>query len=177
MTVKYFVVIGRQRPNEQQPNPKIYKLKVFAKNDVRAKSLFWKHLGNVGGRIKRANGQILTVHRIFDPEVTRVKNYGFWLKYRSRTGMHNMYREYRDTRIESAAQKLYDDMAGRHKAKTENIHILECREISDHEVKRPKIRQFLAADLKFKNPYKVPRAPTRSAFRVFSKRKLSTRMY
>ncbi|ETO32991.1 ribosomal protein L18a, component of cytosolic 80S ribosome and 60S large subunit [Reticulomyxa filosa] len=140
--LRYFVVIGRAKPTETNQNPKIYKLKVFCRNDVKAKSLFWKHMANFD-RIKKTQGQILAVHRILDRDPTRVKNFGFWLKYRSRMGIHNMYREYRDVTVDSAAQKLYDDMAGRHKAKPDNIHIIDCREISDHQVKRPRVRQFL----------------------------------
>lgn len=119
----------------------------------------------------------MAVHRIKDPEPLRVKNFGFWLKYQSRSGIHNMYREYRALSIEVAAQKLFDDMAGRHKAKAANIHIIDVREISDHEVKRDKIKQFLQPGLRFKNPFKVPRAPTRRDFRVFTKKPISTRPY
>ena len=114
---------------------------------------------------------------MLDPEPKRVKNFGFWLKYRSRSGTHNMYKEYRALTIEVAAQKLFNDMAGRHKAKGANIHIIDVREISDHEVKRDRIKQFLEPNLKFKNPFKVPRAATRRQFRVFTKKPISTRMY
>lgn len=115
------------------------------------------------------------MHTITDPEPLRVKNFGFWLKYHSRSGIHNMYKEFRALTINVAAQKLFDDMAGRHKAKAANIHIIDVREISDHDVKREKIKQFLAPNLKFKNPWKVPRAATRQKYRVFTKRPISTR--
>eukprot|EP01083_Nonionella_stella_P042458 114669_1 len=176
MPLRYYVVVGRAKPTKTNPEPKIYRLKVFARNDVRAKSKFWYHIANFD-RLKRANGQILAVHRILDPEPLRVKNFGFWLKYQSRSGIHNMYREYRALTVEVAAQKLFDDMAGRHKAKAANIHIIDVREISDHEVKRDKIKQFLTPGLKFKNPFKVPRAATRRQFRVFTKRPITTRQY
>mmetsp|Transcript_7529 Transcript_7529/g.9355 ORF Transcript_7529/g.9355 Transcript_7529/m.9355 type:complete len:177 (+) Transcript_7529:99-629(+) len=176
MVLKYFVVVGRAKPTKTNPDPKIYKIKVFAKNDVRAKSLFWYHLATFD-RVKRANGQILAVHTVPESDPKRVKNFGFWLKYYSGTGIHNMYREYRDLTLCGAAQKLYNDMAGRHKAKKDAIHIIDCREISDHEVKRDKIKQFIEPNLKFKNPTKVPRAPTKRAFRVFTKKRLTTRMY
>lgn len=117
------------------------------------------------------------MHCILDPEPKRVKNIGFWLKYRSRSGTHNMYKEYRALTISGAVRKLYDDMAGRHKAKKDNIHIIEVREIANHEVKRDRVKQFLTEGLKFKNPFKVPRAPTKRAFRVFSKKPLTTRQY
>mmetsp|Transcript_11083 Transcript_11083/g.17802 ORF Transcript_11083/g.17802 Transcript_11083/m.17802 type:complete len:178 (-) Transcript_11083:159-692(-) len=174
--LKYFVVVGRAKPTKAHPEPKIYRLKVFAKNDVRAMSKFWYHIANFD-RLKQANGQILAVHRVRDPEPLRVKNFGFWLKYQSRSGVHNMYKEYRAMSVEVAAQKLFNDMAGRHKAKADNVHVVDVREISDHEVKRHRIKQFLKPGLRFKNPYKVPRAPTKRAFRVFTKKPITTRFY
>ena len=105
-----------------------------------------------------------------------MKNFGFWLKYRSRSGIHNMYKEYRDVTVDRAAQKLFDDMAGRHKATKDNVHIIDVREISDHQVRRPRVRQFLVPNLKFRNPFKAYRAPTRRDVRIFSSKKLTSRM-
>merc|ERR1712150_112822 len=59
----------------------------------------------------------------------RVKNFGFWLKYQSRSGVHNMYREYRALSVEVAAKKLFMDMGGRHRAKKDNIHVIDVRNI------------------------------------------------
>lgn len=33
---------------------------------------------------------------MFEKSPLRVKNFGIWLRYDSRSGTHNMYREYRD---------------------------------------------------------------------------------
>ena len=35
-----------------------------------------------------------------------MKNFGMWIKYNSRSGTHNMYREYRDTNLNSAIDTL-----------------------------------------------------------------------
>ncbi len=35
-----------------------------------------------------------------------VKNYAIWLKYDSRSGTHNMYREYRDLTLTGAVDQL-----------------------------------------------------------------------
>ena len=51
------MVIGRAKPTETNPEPRIYRLRVFAPNDVRAKSKFWYHIANFD-RLKRANGQV-----------------------------------------------------------------------------------------------------------------------
>lgn len=49
--------MGRKKPTKANPDPKIYRLKVFARNDVRAKSKFWYHIANFD-RVKRAKGQV-----------------------------------------------------------------------------------------------------------------------
>ena len=86
-----------------------------------------------------------------------------------------MYKEYRDVTLDKAAQKLFDDLAGRHKAQRKDIHIIDVREISDHEVKRDRVSAFTQPNLKFKNPFRVPKAPTKRQFRVFTKRPISSR--
>jgi large subunit ribosomal protein L18Ae len=35
-----------------------------------------------------------------------IKNYAIWLKYDSRSGTHNMYREYRDLTLTGAVDQL-----------------------------------------------------------------------
>lgn len=44
--------------------------------------------------------------QITEKNTRYVKNYGIWIKYNSRSGTHNMYREYRDTSINSAIATL-----------------------------------------------------------------------
>ena len=34
--------------------------------------------------------------QIFEKKPEQIKNFGVWLRYDSRSGTHNMYREYRD---------------------------------------------------------------------------------
>ena len=36
-----------------------------------------------------------------------MKNFGVWVRYQSRTGYHNMYKEYRDTTLNGAIEQLY----------------------------------------------------------------------
>ena len=52
-----------------------------------------------------------------------MKNYGIWLRYDSRSGTHNMYKEYRDVSRTLAVQSLYQDMAARHRARFRSIHV------------------------------------------------------
>ena len=62
--------------------------------------------------LKRANGEILACSERFDTNPEVVKNFGIFLRYNSRSGTHNMYKEYRDTTRTGAVAKMFNDMAG-----------------------------------------------------------------
>jgi large subunit ribosomal protein L18Ae len=53
--------MGRKLPTEQDPVPKVYALRLFARNSVIAKSKFWYHLRRLL-KTKSAQGQILSVN-------------------------------------------------------------------------------------------------------------------
>jgi large subunit ribosomal protein L18Ae len=61
--VHTFLVVGRNHPSEQNPNPKIFKMRIFANDEVRAKSKFWYFLKRMN-KIKKAHGEILSVHEV-----------------------------------------------------------------------------------------------------------------
>ncbi len=44
--------------------------------------------------------------QIFEENPNVVKNYGIWLRYDSRSGTHNMYKEFRDITLNNAIDKL-----------------------------------------------------------------------
>ena len=37
---------------------------------------------------------------------TKIKNFGVWVRYQSRTGYHNMYKEYRDVTLNGAVEQV-----------------------------------------------------------------------
>ena len=37
---------------------------------------------------------------------TVIKNFGVWVRYQSRTGYHNMYKEYRDVTLNGAVEQV-----------------------------------------------------------------------
>ena len=49
-----YQIIGRHLPSEAKPDPKIYRMRIFAPNEVVAKSRFWYFLGKLR-KIKKAN--------------------------------------------------------------------------------------------------------------------------
>jgi ribosomal protein L20A (L18A) len=71
-----------------------------------------------------------------------VKNYAITVRYNSRTGIHNMYKEYRDTNLNSAVEQMYKEMAGRHRAARTNIQILTTSVIPASAARRAHVQQF-----------------------------------
>ena len=65
-----FQVVGRFVPNqkygEDDPQCKVYRMKIFAKNKVVARSRFWYFMGRLC-RVKKANGQIVSVNQVRAP--------------------------------------------------------------------------------------------------------------
>lgn len=57
----------------------------------------------------------------------KVKNFGIWLRYDSRSGTHNMYKEFREMSRTEAVEALYQDMAARHRARFGSIHVRSTR--------------------------------------------------
>ena len=45
---------------------------------------------------------LILFQQIFEKKPLRIKNFGIWLRYDSRSGTHNMYREYRDLTVAGA---------------------------------------------------------------------------
>ncbi|KAF8327258.1 putative 60S large subunit ribosomal protein [Cantharellus anzutake] len=157
-----FQIIGRHLPTEANPTPKLYRMRIFAPNPVVAKSRFWFFLSKLK-KIKKANGEIVSIDVIPEKEPGRVKNFGIWIRYDSRSGTHNMYREFRDLTRAAAVHTLYQDMASKHRARFSSIHIIRVQEIeNDEDIRRPYIQQLLDPKLRFPLPHRV--AKHRSKF-------------
>ena len=141
--------MGRKLPTEQDPNPKVYALRLFARNNVIAKSKFWYHLRRLL-KTKSAQGQILSVNEIFERRPGHIKTFGIVLKYQSRTGVHNMYKEYRDLTLNGAISQLHQEMAGNHRAHQDTISIIRTVVLnSKDEIRRPRSHLFRENGLKF----------------------------
>jgi len=50
-------------PTEANPTPKLYRMRVFAPNEVVAKSRFWYFLSQLR-KVKKANGEIVTLNQV-----------------------------------------------------------------------------------------------------------------
>ena len=117
-----YQVVGRHLPTETNPTPKLYRMRLFAPNTVVAKSRFWYFLMKLR-KVKKSNGEIVSLNVIHEKRPSKVKNFGIWIRYDSRSGTHNMYKEYREMSRTDAVEALYQDMAARHRARFRSIHV------------------------------------------------------
>lgn len=167
MKLRQFVVAGRRLPTEKDENPTVYRMRVFAPDEVKAKSRFWYFVKRLN-KIKPSHGEIVSVKEINEKRTTYVKTYGITIRYETRTGMTNMYKEYRDTSLNGAVGRLYQDMAGRHRARADTIHIVHTKAIHTHDkVKRATTGQFYNSTIRFPLLHETVRAPTKALRSTF----------
>ncbi|KAL5990306.1 hypothetical protein ACLOJK_011203 [Asimina triloba] len=202
-------------------------MKLWATNEVRAKSKFWYCLRKLK-KVKKSNGQVLavnepdnvspaspfswyvtpnrvvdchselrvvfglkhaidgylhiyyvnscslpkefsdlpTIGQIFEKNPTVVGNYGIWLRYQSRTGYQNMYREYRDTTLNGAVEQMYNEMASRHRVRFPCNQIIKTATVRCC-FHRASVSQFEGPQIKFRLVFKKARPPTRKLKTTF----------
>ncbi|KAL9931344.1 hypothetical protein V8E36_009741 [Tilletia maclaganii] len=149
-----YLVIGRHLPTERDPEPTLYRMRIFAPNTTVAKSRFWYFVRQLR-KMKKATGEIVAIHAIHEAKPLKVKNFGIWLRYNSRSGTHNMYKEFRTLSRADAVETLYQDMAARHRARFASIHILKVVELEKTaDVRRAYIKQLLTPKLRFPLPHR-----------------------
>ncbi|KAF2127948.1 60S ribosomal protein L18ae [Dothidotthia symphoricarpi CBS 119687] len=166
-----YQIVGRHLPSDANPTPKIYRMRIFANNVVVAKSRFWYFLGKLR-KIKKANGEIIAVNEINEKRPQKVKNFGIWIRYDSRSGTHNMYKEYREMSRCAAVDALYQDMAARHRSRFRSVQILKVVELEKtDDVRRPYIKQLLVKSLKFPLPHRINK---KAGKKIFAAKRPST---
>merc|ERR1712167_18924 len=161
-----YQVVGRMVPTEKYPETKIYRMKLFAPNDVIAKSKFWYFMSKLR-RVKKPNGQILSCNEIFEKKPTAVKNFGIWLRYDSRGGTHNMYKEYRELTLRDAVSAMYLDMAGRHRCDFSRVQIIQTAVVDAKDCQRENVKQFHNANIKFPLSHRITRPMHKSRKTIF----------
>ncbi|SAM02812.1 hypothetical protein [Absidia glauca] len=122
-----YQVVGRKLPSEQDRTPKLYRMRIFAPNDVVAKSRFWYFLAKLR-KVKKTAGEIVSVNE-----------------------------EYRGMSRVEAVGTCYQDMAARHRSRFGNIQIIRVAEIAVADVRRQYIKQLLTPKLAFPLPHRLQR--------------------
>ncbi|ROL47239.1 60S ribosomal protein L18a [Anabarilius grahami] len=139
--LREYKVVGRLLPSAKNPTPPLYRMRIFAPNHVVAKSRFWYFVSQLR-KMKKANGETVYCGLVYERTPLKVKNFGIWLRYDSRSGTHNMYREYRDLTTSGAVTQCYRDMGARHRARAHSIQIMKVQVIPANKCRRPAIKQF-----------------------------------
>ena len=158
--MRHYQVIGRKLPNETDPSPQLYRMQIFASNEVHAKSRFWYFLHQYK-KMKKTTGQILSVNEIFEKNPRVVKNFAITLRYNSRSGTHNMVKEYRDVKLTGAIQQMYQEMAGLHRVRKSSIQIISTTTLPASKCVRPSVVQFHDSKIKFPLTHVRPRKSKR----------------
>jgi len=170
-----YVIYGRRKPTEKYPEEEcpVYRMRLFAPDSVIARSRFWYYLSLLK-KVKKANGEIVSVHEIYEKNANYVKNFGFWIRYDSRSGTHNMYKEYRDVSLVGAVKKMYADLASRHRARRSSIQIIRTAVVAAKDTRRASTQQFHDPHLKFKLLHRVPRASSKTYRKTFTAQRPNT---
>jgi len=153
-----FQVVGRKVPTETDPKPKLFRMRLFAPNEVIAKSRFWYFLKKVN-KVKKMTGEIVSCIEVFESTPTKLKNFSIFLRYDSRSGTHNMYKEFRDTHVTGAVAQLYQEMASRHRTRARSIQIISVNEIDSSKCRRSNVTNFHDSKIAFPLTHRVARPP------------------
>eukprot|EP00399_MALV-I-05_sp_L67-4_P000057 gene57-69_t len=137
--VQQYQIVGRAAPTEKKPEPKIFRMKLFARNVVMARAKFWYFMKKIC-KAKKTGGEVLTVSKLSEAKPLKVKNFGVWLRYDSRSGVHNMYKEYRALTLTDAIGAMYG---------CRSVQILKTAEIQNAQCRRPHVTEMHKSGLKF----------------------------
>lgn len=141
-------------PTVHLPKPAIFKMTIYASNTVDAKSRFWYFLRRLK-KIKSAVGEIMEIAQIAEKRPGTIKNYGIALRYDSRSGTHNMYKEYRELTKADAVTACYREMASRHRVRSRSLHIISVDSVLAKDTRRVNIKQFHDSKIQFPLPHRV----------------------
>merc|ERR1711887_362952 len=130
---------------------------MVAPDAVVAKSRFWYFIKKLK-KIKKTKGEIVSCRKIYETKPTKIKNFGIWLRYDSRSGTHNMYREYRDLSVSAAVTACYRDMGARHRARAHAIHIIRVEPVEASKTRRPLVKQMHDSKIKFPLPSRIQKS-------------------
>lgn len=161
MQVRQFYIVGRALPSKTKPEPELYRMRVFAADEVRARSKFWYFMKRQH-KVRKIQGEIVSTSEIFERDTNTIRNYGIFFRYLTRTDIVNMYKEFRSNTLCGAVAKLYNDLAGRHSARAETVQIIRTSVVATDDLKRASVIQYADPDVKFPKTDLRKRAPTRA---------------
>merc|ERR1712107_723615 len=127
---------------------------LISSTDTISPVVFWYFLRQLR-KFKKTTGEIVSVEEIREKKPLKIKNFGVWSRYDSRSGTHNMYREYRDLTVSSAITQCYRDMGARHRARAHAIQIIRVEPVAANSCRRPLVTRTHDSKIKFPLPCRV----------------------
>jgi large subunit ribosomal protein L18Ae len=85
-----------------------------------------------------------------------------------------MYKEYRDTSLNSAVEQMYVEMASRHRARRSCIQIIKTAIVAAKKVKQARVAQYHDSKLKFKLFHRLPRPQSKAYASTFKAKRPCT---
>merc|ERR1719469_243059 len=144
--VRQFYVVGRALATETNSDPELYRMRIFARDTVLARSKFWYHMKRQH-KVRKIQGEIISTTEVFEKKVGAIRNYGIFLRYLTRADTAQMYKE----------------MSGRHSAALDSVQIIRTSVVENQNVRRPQIRQFTSEKINFPKTNNIKRSPFKAA--------------
>eukprot|EP00477_Mikrocytos_mackini_P000729 GAHX01000781.1.p1 GENE.GAHX01000781.1~~GAHX01000781.1.p1 ORF type:complete len:191 (-),score=40.88 GAHX01000781.1:29-568(-) len=151
-SLRRYEIMAIESESKGEAKPKMYKLTVFAKNLVQARSRFWNDLKRTM-KIKKSIGKIVSEKDTTDYSTESIRNFAIKSRYTHKGKIVESYREYRTLSTPGAVRELYDELKSRHSIKKELIQILEIKEVADEELVKEKVKRFTVEGLEFAHPF------------------------
>ena len=159
--LRQFYVVGRALPSDSNENPELFRMRVFARDAVLARSKFWYQMKRQH-KVRKIQGEIISTTEIFEKKTGAIRNYGIFLRYLTRADTVNMYKEYRDVSLCGAVSQMYMEMSGRHSAALDSIQIIRTSVLDKSNVRRAQISQFTNEKIRFPKTNNLKRAPSKA---------------
>ena len=172
--MKEYYIAARAIDKRHNHN-EVFRSRVFATNYVVAKSKFWAML-KVQHKVKKVNAELLECSQIFEKRPTVVKNYQIFLRYVSKSGIHNITKQYRDTTRCGAVQQMYNDLASQYKTRKDKIQLISITTVQDKDIKNPVLKQFVGSHVKFPLIHRKPVLACKRFNIPIKKGKLATKL-
>lgn len=143
-------------------------MRVFARDQVLARSKFWYHMKRQH-KVRKIQGEIVSTSEIFEKNASCIKNFGIFFRYLTRTDTVNMYKEFRSNTLCGAVSQLYMELSGKHSGRGETVQIIRTKVINKlavagEESTVPTLRRensiaFVSGEKRFPTTDRRKRAP------------------
>lgn len=147
-SIREFRIHGCKKPSESEPQPQIFVSTIFAPNAVVAQSRFFK-LMSKQYKIKATGGVVAKIEEVGQDSDFAMKNYGIRFTYRTRTGLHNGYKETRHINRVLAVASFHNEFGSKHKLGSHEIYIIEVKQLADDEVTKSRVLPYVGKDVRF----------------------------